>query len=133
VLSELPETVTPASPEANADSIPPGAAAGPKPAADTTVTCWVSPKLLGSTLKRATRLADPSVAVMDTVSGLFGEVVVTENVPEVDPAATITVEGTWALAPLLVRETWTPPVAAGPLRAIEPVVVFPPMSVSDAT
>jgi hypothetical protein len=55
-------------------------------------------------------------------------VVVTVNVPVVDPAATVIVAGTVAAALPEVKLTASPPVGAGPLRVTVPVDGDPPVT-----
>ena len=54
--------------------------------------------------------------------------VFTENVALVDPAATVTLDGTVAKVLLLERFTMTPPVGAVPLRVTVPVEEEPPFT-----
>jgi hypothetical protein len=61
------------------------------------------------------------------------EAVVTVNVAEVLPAATVTVAGTVALVELEARDTAAPPVAAGPLRVTVPVEDVPPVTLLGLT
>ncbi len=53
--------------------------------------------------------------------------VFTENVALVDPAATVTLDGTVAEVLLLERFTVAPPVGAAPLRVTVPVEGDPPV------
>src|SRR5437879_1615187 len=64
---------------------------------------------------------------------LFGSeavtaLVFTENVALVDPAATVTLDGTVAEVLLLERFTVTPPLGAAPLRVTVPVEGDPPVT-----
>ena len=54
--------------------------------------------------------------------------VFTENVALVDPAATVTLDGTVAEVLLLERLTVTPPLGAAPLRVTVPVEADPPVT-----
>ncbi len=56
-------------------------------------------------------------------------VVVTVNVAEDAPAATVTVAGNWAAAGLLLDSATTaPPVGAGLVRVSEPLTDVPPIT-----
>jgi hypothetical protein len=55
--------------------------------------------------------------------------VLTVNVAPVAPAVTVTLEGTLAAAPLLLKSiTCAPPVSAGPLSVTVPVEADPPVT-----
>ena len=65
---------------------------------------------------------------------LVTELVVTEKVADVAPAATVTLAGTCAAAVLLlVRVTLAPPVGAAPLNVTVPVEELPPVTVAGFT
>jgi hypothetical protein len=69
---------------------------------------------------------EPMLAVMARVSELATPFVVMVNVAVVEPAATVTVEGTCASDPLLVRLTTVPvPVAVWEIVTV-PVLELPP-------
>ena len=71
---------------------------------------------------------------MVTEVTLATELVVTVNVTVVDPAATVTLAGTWAAAVLLLdRETVAPPVGAAPLSVTVPVDDVPPVTLAGFT
>jgi len=69
------------------------------------------------------------VPVMVTVVTLATELVLTENVAVVAPAATLTLAGTCAaVVLLLVSPTVAPPVGAAPLSVTVPVDELPPVT-----
>jgi hypothetical protein len=65
------------------------------------------------------------VIVADAATAL----VLTVNVAVVVPAATVTLDGTWATAVLLLESaTVAPPAGAAPLSVTVPVEEFPPVT-----
>jgi len=68
----------------------------------------------------------PGVAETSATSDAVTVVVFTVNVALVLPAATVTVDGTMAVALSLERDTTNPPVGAGRLNVNVPVDEFPP-------
>jgi len=78
-----------------------------------------------------TELAD--VAVMATLWLVGTVVVVTKNVAEVEPAATVMAAGTVAAALLLDKLTVAPPVGAAAARLTVPVVLLAPVTVAGET
>jgi len=60
------------------------------------------------------------------VDWAFTPDVVTINVAELLPEATVTEDGTLEMELLLERETAVPPLPAGPLKVTVPVEEFPP-------
>jgi hypothetical protein len=86
-------------------------------------------RLAAFTVKVAV-LATPRVAVITEEVFAATPRVVTVNVAEVLPAATVTLAGTVAAAVLLLeRVTTAPPVGAAPLSVTVPVELFPPTTV----
>jgi hypothetical protein len=91
----------------------------------------------GVTVSEADRVAPLLVAEMVAVVDAATALVLTVNVVVVAPAATVTLDGTWATAVLLLESaTVAPPAGAAPLRVTVPVEEFPPktlvgLSVSD--
>jgi hypothetical protein len=69
------------------------------------------------------------VAVLSAVTA----VVVTLNVADVAPAATVTVEETAAAESLLESPTTDPPAGAGPVRETVPVELLPPTTLVGET
>jgi|SRR5882762_1228567 len=66
------------------------------------------------------------VTVVDAATAL----VLTVNVAVVAPAATVTLDGTWATVVLLLESaTVAPPAGAAPLSVTVPVEEFPPVTV----
>lgn len=70
----------------------------------------------------------PSVAVIVAVVVVVTDVVVTLNLAEVEPAATVTLPGTVAAALLLLKLTTDPPDGAGDDRVTVPVELLPPVT-----
>ena len=83
----------------------------------------------GLMVSDAVSVAVPSVAVMVEFACAGTAVVLTENVADVEPAATVTFVGKVAAELLLDRATVVPPEPAGPLRVTVPVEVDPPITV----
>ena len=85
-----------------------------------------APSVAGVRVRGKLALEPPLATVMVAVTVLATPDVLTVNVAEVDPAVTVTVEGTVAEALLLDRLTTTPPAGAAPLSETVPVEFFPP-------
>ncbi len=80
-------------------------------------------------MSEADLVAPLSVAEMVTVTDAGTALVPTVNVALVAPAATVTLEGTWAAAALLPESaSCAPPAVAGPLNVTMPVEEFPPVT-----
>lgn len=80
----------------------------------------------GFTLRVADLLDAPSVAVMTGETTLATAAVVTVNVAEVAPCATVTDDGTVATELLDANDTTLPPAGAGPVSETVPVDETPP-------
>jgi hypothetical protein len=84
----------------------------------------------GFTVSVADLLDSPSVAVIMGETTLATAVVVTVNVADVAPWATVTEEGTVAAALFDDSVTTLPPAGAGPVSVTVPVDVAPPATVA---
>ena len=82
----------------------------------------------GFTVSVADTVELPADAVMDGVVILPTACVVTVKLTVVDPAGTVTVNGTVAAELLLDRDTTAPPVGAGAASVTVPVDVTPPVT-----
>lgn len=80
----------------------------------------------GVIVKLVDRLALPRKAVIVTTVLDWTETVVTVNVAEVWPAATLTIPGAVAVPLLVASVTVTPPAGAGELKKTVPVALVPP-------
>jgi len=87
----------------------------------------VSVTVVGFTLRVAVRVV-PSVPEIVTGVEAATALVVTLKVAPVAPAATVTVDPTWADGSLLESATTAPPVGAAPLSVTVPVELFPPVT-----
>ena len=140
-LDAPPATVTVAGNAATAalllDSvtITPPATAGPD-SATVPVEPFPPTKLLGYTEILSTAggftvsddvLVTPKVAVIAVGVATDTGAVAIENITEVAPPGIFTVPGGTTAAVLLVRETETPPLGAGPVSVRVPEVLFPPI------
>jgi hypothetical protein len=80
----------------------------------------------GLTVSVAVAEVPPEAAVIVAEAAVATAVVVIVNVPEVAPAATVTLAGGTALALLEDKVTTSPPVGAGPVKVTVPVEDVPP-------
>ena len=91
-------------------------------------TTWLNVTLVaGEIVRVADALLVPIVADMVAVVVLDTEVVVIEKFADVDPAGTVTVEGTLAAVLLEERATTAPPDPAACVSFTVPVELAPPM------
>jgi len=72
--------------------------------------------------------AVPVVAVMVAMVVLVTALVITVKVAVVDPAGTVTLDGTVAFVLLLLSDTLRPPAGAGPVNVTVPVELVPPLT-----